>query len=96
MQCKLGGSDSLSSVQVFSPENYNHDIQWASMHIFWNCFNVVFIIYPLQAKKLTPEEAYQYIKSRRPHILLAPRQWEAIKVFHKNLSQDDRYETYNS
>ncbi|XP_020621601.1 phosphatidylglycerophosphatase and protein-tyrosine phosphatase 1-like isoform X1 [Orbicella faveolata] len=49
--------------------------------------------YLMKAKRLTPEGAYQYIKSKRPHILLAPRQWEAIKVFHKNLSQDEHDET---
>jgi len=43
--------------------------------------------YLMKAKRLTPEEAYHYLKSKRPHILLAPRQWEAIKLFHKNLPQ---------
>lgn len=45
------------------------------------------VLFTLQAKRLTPEEAYHYLKSKRPHILLAPRQWEAIKLFHKNLPQ---------
>lgn len=45
--------------------------------------------YLMKAKSLTPEEAYQHIKSKRPHILLASRQWEAIKLFHKNLSQQN-------
>ncbi|KAL9965110.1 hypothetical protein ACROYT_G028863 [Oculina patagonica] len=49
--------------------------------------------YLMKAKGLTPEGAYQYIKCKRPHILLAPRQWEAIKLFHKNLAQDDQNAT---
>lgn len=43
--------------------------------------------YLIKAKKLTPEEAHQYIKSKRPHIWLAPRQWEAIRLFHRNLCE---------
>lgn len=42
--------------------------------------------YLMKAKKLTPEKAHEYIKSRRPHILLASRQWEAIRLFHKSLN----------
>ena len=47
----------------------------------------------LQAKRLTPEGAHQYIKSKRPHILLAPRQWEAIRLFYKNLPQQENRRT---
>lgn len=43
--------------------------------------------YLMKAKRLTPVEAHDYIKSKRPHILLASRQWRAIEQFHKNLSQ---------
>lgn len=52
-------------------------------------YNFVRFISVLQAKRLTPDGAYHYIKCKRPHILLAPRQWEAIKLFHKNLTQDN-------
>lgn len=43
--------------------------------------------YLMKAKRLTPEGAHQFIKSKRPHIWLAPRQWEAIRIFHENLCE---------
>ncbi|GBP46998.1 Phosphatidylglycerophosphatase and protein-tyrosine phosphatase 1 [Eumeta japonica] len=32
----------------------------------------------------SPEEAVNYMRSRRPHILLHTKQWEALNLFHKN------------
>ncbi|XP_037294143.1 phosphatidylglycerophosphatase and protein-tyrosine phosphatase 1-like [Manduca sexta] len=31
----------------------------------------------------SPEEAVQYMRTRRPHILLHTKQWEALDIFHK-------------
>lgn len=31
-----------------------------------------------------PEEAVNFMQSKRPHILLHSKQWEALKIFHKN------------
>ncbi|CAK1547475.1 unnamed protein product [Leptosia nina] len=31
----------------------------------------------------TPNEAVEYMKSRRPHILLHTKQWQALDIFHK-------------
>lgn len=45
--------------------------------------------YVMKAKKLSPMDAHQYIKSKRPHILIASRQWDAIELFYKNLSDQD-------
>nr|XP_058960311.1 phosphatidylglycerophosphatase and protein-tyrosine phosphatase 1-like [Pocillopora verrucosa] len=41
--------------------------------------------YIMKAKRLQPMDAYQYVKSKRPHILIASRQWAAIELFYKNL-----------
>ncbi|XP_022790362.1 phosphatidylglycerophosphatase and protein-tyrosine phosphatase 1-like isoform X1 [Stylophora pistillata] len=45
--------------------------------------------YVMKAKKLSPMDAHQYIKSKRPHILIASRQWDAIELFYKNLLDQD-------
>ncbi|PZC74864.1 hypothetical protein B5X24_HaOG207084 [Helicoverpa armigera] len=31
----------------------------------------------------SPEEAVKYMRSRRPHILLHTKQWEALDIFHR-------------
>ncbi|CAG4957036.1 phosphatidylglycerophosphatase and protein-tyrosine phosphatase 1 [Colias croceus] len=32
----------------------------------------------------TPKEAVEYMRSRRPHILLHTKQWQALDIFHRN------------
>lgn len=37
-----------------------------------------------QRYKWTPEQAVNYMKEKRPHILMHRRQWEALEVFYKD------------
>ena len=40
----------------------------------------------LMAKNgMTPEEAVEVMRNRRPHILLHTKQWEALREFHQKL-----------
>lgn len=35
------------------------------------------------SKRWTPEEAVEFMRERRPHILLHTKQWQALKEYHK-------------
>ncbi|KAF2900375.1 hypothetical protein ILUMI_05798 [Ignelater luminosus] len=35
----------------------------------------------------SPEEAVQHMKSKRPHILLHTKQWEALRIFYQDVPQ---------
>ena len=37
-------------------------------------------------------DAYQYVKSKRPHILIASRQWAAIELFYENLLEQGQHD----
>ena len=34
---------------------------------------------------MSPEEAVNLMKEKRPHVLLGPKQWEAIRNYHSNI-----------
>jgi len=38
--------------------------------------------YLMNANNWTPEQAVDYMKDRRPHILLHSKQWEALRTYH--------------
>ncbi|XP_076291271.1 phosphatidylglycerophosphatase and protein-tyrosine phosphatase 1-like isoform X4 [Lasioglossum baleicum] len=40
--------------------------------------------YLMMKNQWTPEEAVNYMKAKRPHILLHTAQWSALKLFYKN------------
>ena len=40
--------------------------------------------YLMEKNKLSPEEAVELMKSKRPHILLHTKQWEALRAFHNH------------
>lgn len=40
--------------------------------------------YLMEVHRWTPEEAVQYMESRRPHILLHNKQWEAMRTYYNN------------
>lgn len=39
--------------------------------------------YLMQRYKWTPQEAVEFIRSRREHILLGPKQWDALNIYYK-------------
>ncbi|XP_031846973.1 protein tyrosine phosphatase, mitochondrial 1 isoform X2 [Nomia melanderi] len=40
--------------------------------------------YLMMKNQWSPEEAVNYMKTKRPHILLHSAQWNALRLFHKN------------
>ncbi|XP_047112249.1 phosphatidylglycerophosphatase and protein-tyrosine phosphatase 1 [Schistocerca piceifrons] len=40
--------------------------------------------YLTMKNKWTPEDAVKHMKRKRPHILLHTKQWDALKMYHKN------------
>ncbi|KAI4311645.1 hypothetical protein MLD38_036524 [Melastoma candidum] len=42
----------------------------------------IVICYLVQHKEMTPHEAYDYLKSIRPRVLLASAQWQAVQQFY--------------
>ena len=38
--------------------------------------------YLMNRNSLSPEEAVEFMKQKRPHILLHKAQWEALRAFH--------------
>ncbi|XP_015896648.3 phosphatidylglycerophosphate phosphatase PTPMT1 [Ziziphus jujuba] len=42
----------------------------------------IVICYLVQHKKMTPDSAYDYVKSIRPRVLLASSQWQAVQEFY--------------
>ncbi|KAK5648531.1 hypothetical protein RI129_003423 [Pyrocoelia pectoralis] len=43
--------------------------------------------YLMMRYRMTPEEAVNHMKSKRPHILLHTKQWEALHIFYEDLPQ---------
>ncbi|KAB0804032.1 hypothetical protein PPYR_01002 [Photinus pyralis] len=46
--------------------------------------------YLMRRYGMTPEEAVSHMKSKRPHILLHTKQWEALHIFYKDLPTSAR------
>ncbi|TXG51190.1 hypothetical protein EZV62_023714 [Acer yangbiense] len=42
----------------------------------------IVICYLVQHKQMTPDEAYEYVRSIRPRVLLAPAQWQAVQEYY--------------
>ncbi|KAJ6835536.1 putative dual specificity protein phosphatase DSP8 [Iris pallida] len=43
----------------------------------------IVLCYLVQHKQMTPTEAYDYVKSRRPRVLLASAQWQAVQEYYR-------------
>ncbi|THG16214.1 hypothetical protein TEA_008573 [Camellia sinensis var. sinensis] len=45
----------------------------------------IVLCYLVEHKQMTPDAAYEYVRSTRPRVLLAPAQWQAVQdyYFHK-------------
>ncbi|KAH9618494.1 hypothetical protein KSS87_004554 [Heliosperma pusillum] len=43
----------------------------------------IVLCYLVQHKQMTPEDAYSYVRSIRPRVLLASPQWQAVKDYYK-------------
>ncbi|XP_027066809.1 phosphatidylglycerophosphate phosphatase PTPMT2-like [Coffea arabica] len=41
----------------------------------------IVLCYLVEYKNMTPASALEYVRSRRPRVLLAPRQWKAVQEF---------------
>ena len=44
--------------------------------------------YLMSKNGMTPEEAVEVMRSKRPHILLHSTQWKAMREFHKKLTSE--------
>ena len=42
--------------------------------------------YLIEQYKMTPEEAVNFMKEKRPHIWLGQKQWEAIRAYHSSIT----------
>ncbi|CAL0312526.1 unnamed protein product [Lupinus luteus] len=43
----------------------------------------IVLCYLVEYKHMTPVAALEYVRSRRPRVLLAPSQWKAVQGYHK-------------
>ncbi|KAJ6804499.1 putative dual specificity protein phosphatase DSP8 [Iris pallida] len=43
----------------------------------------IVLCYLVQHKQMTPTEAYEYVKLRRPRVLLASPQWQAVQEYYR-------------
>lgn len=43
----------------------------------------IVLCYLVRYKHMTPVDALEYVRSRRPRVLLAPRQWKAVQEYSK-------------
>ncbi|XP_057966960.1 phosphatidylglycerophosphate phosphatase PTPMT2-like [Malania oleifera] len=43
----------------------------------------IVLCYLVQYKQMTPAAALEYVRSRRPRVLLAPSQWKAVQEFNR-------------
>ena len=51
----------------------------------------MFITYPQMSKYgWTPEKAVDFMREKRPHVLLHSKQWQAIRAFHQNQLEDSK------
>ncbi|XP_074566473.1 uncharacterized protein LOC141823099 [Curcuma longa] len=44
----------------------------------------IVVCYLVKYKNMTPIAALEYVRSRRPRVLLAPSQWQAVEAYNKN------------
>ncbi|XP_042411636.1 phosphatidylglycerophosphate phosphatase PTPMT2-like [Zingiber officinale] len=44
----------------------------------------IVLCYLIEYKNMTPMAALEYVRSRRPRVLLAPSQWQAVEAYNKN------------
>ncbi|GKD88645.1 putative dual specificity protein phosphatase DSP8, partial [Tanacetum coccineum] len=42
---------------------------------------IIVLCYMVEYKHMTPDSALEYVRSRRPRVLLAPSQWKAVQEF---------------
>ncbi|XP_076043567.1 protein tyrosine phosphatase, mitochondrial 1 isoform X4 [Oratosquilla oratoria] len=45
--------------------------------------------YLMKRYEWTPDQAVGRIRERRPHIILGPMQWEALRTFHYNMTSEN-------
>ena len=45
--------------------------------------------YLIEQYGMTPEEAVSLMKEKRPHVWLGPKQWEAIRAYHSNITSSN-------
>ncbi|KAG0492989.1 hypothetical protein HPP92_006059 [Vanilla planifolia] len=44
----------------------------------------IVLCYLIEYRNMTPDDALQYVRSRRPRVLLAPSQWRAVQEYRKH------------
>ncbi|KAI3444774.1 hypothetical protein Pfo_001439 [Paulownia fortunei] len=49
----------------------------------------IVLCYLVKHKQMTPEEAYKYVRSIRPRVLLASSQWQAVQDYYHGLKKPD-------
>lgn len=54
----------------------------------------VVICYLVQHKQMTPDAAYDYVRSIRPRVLLASSQWQAVQEYYHLVSEKGFVHTY--
>ncbi|KAK8948805.1 putative dual specificity protein phosphatase DSP8 [Platanthera zijinensis] len=47
----------------------------------------IVLCYLIEYKNMTPVDALEYVRSRRPRVLLAPSQWQAVQEYSKRKSE---------
>lgn len=47
----------------------------------------IVLCYLIEYKNMTPADALEYVRSRRPRVLLAPSQWQAVQEYSKRKSE---------
>uniref|UniRef100_A0A0V0IBQ7 phosphatidylglycerophosphatase n=1 Tax=Solanum chacoense TaxID=4108 RepID=A0A0V0IBQ7_SOLCH len=49
----------------------------------------IVLCYLVKHKDMTPEAAYDYVRSIRPRVLLAPSQWQAVQEYYARVKNTD-------
>ncbi|KAH0720191.1 hypothetical protein KY290_005102 [Solanum tuberosum] len=49
----------------------------------------IVLCYLVKHKDMTPEDAYDYVRSIRPRVLLAPSQWQAVQEYYARVKNTD-------
>lgn len=49
----------------------------------------IVLCYLVKHKDMTPEAAYDYVRSIRPRVLLAPSQWQAVQEYYTRVKNTD-------
>ncbi|XP_015055741.1 putative dual specificity protein phosphatase DSP8 isoform X1 [Solanum pennellii] len=49
----------------------------------------IVLCYLVKHKDMTPETAYDYVRSIRPRVLLAPSQWQAVQAYYTRVKNTD-------